>query len=424
MGSNQPLIFVPGLLGTIGDEIIPGTGELGFGPAGIVYNEFEDKLESIGYKKGKDLFNCFYNWKKPCAYNAQKYLSQEIEKAKHVSGCSKVNIIAHSMGGLISQSYVCSTYYRNDVSKLIMIGCPNAGSTDAYYVWADGKIPERIGMRPFLFNVLLEGFLIMHILINKNKSVKELVHEEFESIKELLPSLHFGKYTYYLDKDQIMKYIEYKNLMYQNTFLDQLNRNKDIYDKKRIKTFLIYGSGKATGKYIQLNDVVLDETGRVVDSGRVVGKVNSYEGDGTVLQKSAEEMMGIRYCIHNASHTGLMMNGLPIIEKILSERAVPHFVKAEIRSKEYLGIIVLGNGKIHIETNHRSFTMKKQFQMKDFYYLDIGKLKWIIMEEKAKKPSIVYSSDDNEKIHIVISQRNKMEHKIINASKATNIKIC
>ncbi len=423
MGSNLPLIIVPGLLGTLGDEIIPGTGDFNFGPAGIVYNEFIHKLESVGYKKGKNLFICFYNWKKPCAYNMQKYLSKEIEKAKIKTGCSKVNVIAHSMGGLVSRSYICSRQYKNDVSKLILIGCPNSGATDAYYVWVDGKVPERIGLRPFLYNILLEGFLIIHTFISQNTSVRELVHEEFNGIEELLPSLDFGRYIYYLDKDKIMRYIPYQNLKYQNTFLDQLNRNKETYEKKGVQTFLIYGSGKATGKYLQLDDVIFDESGRVSDPGRVIGKSNSYEGDGTVLQKSAEEMTGIRYCIQNVSHTGLVTNSFSIIHKILSGKTVPHYTKAEIGEKEYLGIIVSGNGKIHIKTDHRVFTLKRHFQMKDLYYLELGNLKWIVMEAK-KKTSVVYSSVDNEKIHIVASRRNKMEHKIINTSGATDIKLC
>ena len=62
------------------------------------------------------------------------YEINEVEKNR--GHCSKVNIVAHSMGGLIARRYVESKdfgfdYYGNDVDNLIMIGTPNHGTVVA-----------------------------------------------------------------------------------------------------------------------------------------------------------------------------------------------------------------------------------------------------------------------------------------------------
>jgi len=50
----------------------------------------------------------------------------------------KVDIVAHSMGGLVSRWYIQYGAYRNDVNKLVMLGTPNHG------VW-DAKLVAKVG---------------------------------------------------------------------------------------------------------------------------------------------------------------------------------------------------------------------------------------------------------------------------------------
>ncbi len=55
-------------------------------------------------------------------------LGQIIQKVKSLTGQNKVNIVAHSKGGLDARVYLNNTNNK-DVANLIMIGTPNAGST-------------------------------------------------------------------------------------------------------------------------------------------------------------------------------------------------------------------------------------------------------------------------------------------------------
>ncbi|MCX6159103.1 MAG: hypothetical protein NTY74_14075 [Ignavibacteriae bacterium] len=59
-----------------------------------------------------------------------------------------VNIVAHSMGGLVTRSYIQSNQYTNNIKKFLMLGTPNHGSFSAYnqvhgFFW--GELGEIIG---------------------------------------------------------------------------------------------------------------------------------------------------------------------------------------------------------------------------------------------------------------------------------------
>jgi triacylglycerol esterase/lipase EstA (alpha/beta hydrolase family) len=55
-------------------------------------------------------------------------LAEIIKEVKMKTGQDKVNIVAHSKGGLDARVYLADNITRNDVANLIMIGTPNAGS--------------------------------------------------------------------------------------------------------------------------------------------------------------------------------------------------------------------------------------------------------------------------------------------------------
>ncbi|HQD26814.1 MAG TPA: SBBP repeat-containing protein, partial [Methanoculleus thermophilus] len=61
-----------------------------------------------------------------------KRLERNITQIKAETGAGKVDIVAHSMGGLVSRYYIEKQGGRSDVGKLIMVQTPNHGSE-----WAD-----------------------------------------------------------------------------------------------------------------------------------------------------------------------------------------------------------------------------------------------------------------------------------------------
>ena len=126
----KPIIILPGLFASIPD---PGSRygySLGFSEK--LYNPLIDGLCSLGYKKEKDLFVACYPWWRRVKDIPANYLKPVIDRAMKINDTDGVVLIGHSMGGLVARAYVQSDDYRYDVSKLIMLGTPNAGAANAY----------------------------------------------------------------------------------------------------------------------------------------------------------------------------------------------------------------------------------------------------------------------------------------------------
>ena len=91
-------------------------------------------LEGAGYR----VFRAPWDWREPLDRAYQIYLKRWIDDAKRKTGFAKVDIVAHSMGGLLARKYIQSAEYQDDVGRLIMLGTPNGGSTNAYYLMHGG----------------------------------------------------------------------------------------------------------------------------------------------------------------------------------------------------------------------------------------------------------------------------------------------
>lgn len=413
MGYLQPLVFVPGLMGSMSNEIVPGTGSWGFGPASLIYDKYINKLEDMGYKKGETLFVCYYNWKKSCVSNAEEYLYKTIERVKQITQTKKMDIVAHSLGGLVVRSYICSEMYGDDIDKFIMLGCPNAGATDAYFLWSEGELPNRTNAEPHLINIIIEGYF--HILkkYHNIESTKELIHKEFISIKELLPSHRFGNYLFYLDNQDIMRYISYDHLQYKNDFLDELNSNYKIYGKKGIIIYLIAGTGKATNKSIQVGQATFDKMSDLVHTEDISNEIKTYEGDGTVLVKSALDMVGIKYIIRS-KHSDILLESEKLIRQVLVSdyRKMKNQYQTE---KDFISIIVFGKGKFRLTIDKKDYIVQRNTHMKDLYYHENVNIRWLVIEkEKNKRIAINYDSYNNEKIDVLIRcNKEKRKEKIM-----------
>jgi pimeloyl-ACP methyl ester carboxylesterase len=55
-------------------------------------------------------------------------LNQIVEDFKAETGAERINIVAHSKGGLDARVYLANDLSNDDIANLIMIGTPNAGS--------------------------------------------------------------------------------------------------------------------------------------------------------------------------------------------------------------------------------------------------------------------------------------------------------
>jgi pimeloyl-ACP methyl ester carboxylesterase len=93
----------------------------------FAYQKTKDFFLSNGYVLGKDFFLFPYDWRKDISLTAP-LLDQEINDIKTQTGSTKVDIVAHSMGGLVARNYISDLSRAQNVRKLFTLGTPHLGS--------------------------------------------------------------------------------------------------------------------------------------------------------------------------------------------------------------------------------------------------------------------------------------------------------
>ena len=170
--SRTPLVFIPGIMGTrlnnVNGEVWPNWTELwdndddsllvlrlaanGVDPlfsdnneynsvtvgdvidnAGKdVYGSLETYLNGRGYNTESNTLYFFpYDWRKDNQYNAD-LLAAKIDQIKQETGSEKVNILAHSMGGLVGRLYISNPTLAQNVDTFVTLGTPYLGAPKAF----------------------------------------------------------------------------------------------------------------------------------------------------------------------------------------------------------------------------------------------------------------------------------------------------
>lgn len=104
------------------------------------YDDLIYYLVDAGYPENQDLFVFPYDWRKDIRLAAVE-LAWLVDDVLEGSGAEKVDIVAHSMGGLIARYYinssssvVASVFHESaeKIRKLVLLGTPSYGAPDAF----------------------------------------------------------------------------------------------------------------------------------------------------------------------------------------------------------------------------------------------------------------------------------------------------
>ncbi|MEG3054615.1 MAG: CUB domain-containing protein [Methanoculleus sp.] len=192
---GRPVLFVHGI-NALAEEINNSPG----------YQAFSEDHYTVAVEYADSKFKTFSG-------NIPRFsrrLDQEITQIKKNTGAKKVDIVAHSMGGVVSRYYIERMGGRDDVGKLIMVQTPNHGSE-----WADLRVfVEYVGDVKDIKNVrkLLSKFGIA-------AQASDIIDEFFPSLCDLL--IEFGLEKY--DSTAAGQMAPY------NKFLADLNGNEQSY---------------------------------------------------------------------------------------------------------------------------------------------------------------------------------------------------
>jgi len=208
---KDPVIIIPGIMGSFQKN-----GEWVIDPILHSYENLIETLIANGYQEGVDLFRFPYDWRQSNKVTAL-YLENKIEDIKQICGCDKVDLVAHSMGGLVARQYIQSDRYNQDVDRLIFLGTPHLGSPKAYLAWEAGEVGPTVVLDD-LYKFFVsreakkEGF---------NDSFDYIKNYPILSVQELLPIFNYLK-EYATGNERIYPYFYPRN-----EFLEGLNNNID-----------------------------------------------------------------------------------------------------------------------------------------------------------------------------------------------------
>ena len=285
------------------------------------------QAQPYDYKLDEDLFCVPYDWRMDWKDAAEKYLKPAIEHALAKTGQGsdgKVNIIAHSMGGLLVRAYIQGSEQRkNQINKLAMVGTPNHGSANPYYMWFGGdpksadEETEAAYLEPLNFysNTTELAYEAMHdgkrlfplkrLCTSQNcweytdwnnseakKNAKEFYQKKVRTVGGLLrlsPFLYNGSSLFEIPDNHDLALL---NAGYD---LDELG------DSEKVKIFA--GDGQKT-----INIIDVGKPTAMYRYGAPKSARKNYDGDGTVPLSSAE--IGSIEVDHskNSSHAALVKN--------------------------------------------------------------------------------------------------------------------
>ncbi|MBI4682211.1 MAG: DUF1566 domain-containing protein, partial [Nitrospirae bacterium] len=288
---------------------------------------WRDLVESLktvdaNYEIDCTVFPVPYDWRKEVYDAAKDYLKIRIDEAKTKAGTNKVNIIAHSMGGLVTRSYIQGSSYDNDIDRFAMVGTPNHGAANAYYLWAGGDpkladdLNEGIGCLDLdiysntvdmLYDSMtgdpLYGTKLIYIFFNPcgpsgwqyvkdfdnpkyDPKARQFIRDEIKPSEQLLPTYPF------LDDGTQCYGITYNNWLINlnnDISIDIMGKENDTSGK--IKTKIFAGDG-VINYWPDINTIYLINVGQpnaLYVDGTPIGRPDFVtSGDGTVLTSSAD----------------------------------------------------------------------------------------------------------------------------------------
>jgi pimeloyl-ACP methyl ester carboxylesterase len=284
----DPVIIIPGIMGSWEVD-----GKWKIDPIFHTYDNLRDEFLANGYEDGEDevdggnFFTFPYQWRDSNIDNA-KLLAKKIENIKEKIGRPKVDIVAHSMGGLIAREYIESDYFAGDVDQLITVGTPQLGAPKDYIKWEAGAFFSDI------FETAGKYFFKQEAKENNYDSIFHYIRGKIPSVQELLPV-----YDYIYDdngSDYDLR-TGYPANYPRNEFLENLNDTEKIKALKNVKFTKIIGNPTGQRTTISGYDVVNANMGELWEYGyphgfeiSIIGDqgLRKSEGDRTVPLFSSE----------------------------------------------------------------------------------------------------------------------------------------
>lgn len=294
----DPVVVVPGFGGSWSDKAIIFHQPTDYHDwtmmpfkAPSIYNPFLDSLAADGLQKGQNSFFFAYDFTRPVVDTAgwlNEFLANEVMPK---NPGKKVDIVAHSMGGLLARTCFSQiSGCREKINKIVSAGTPHRGAVDDYNFWEGADLSSLDPLARFGAKLLLhfDGF--------PKWNEVNIIQEKVFGAKDFLPVFDYilGKPVWSLSP------------LAQNWFL--ANLPMDFASQ----TLALSGNKpNSTTSYLRVSPPNKKEfaNGYWIDGKpKVVAKDL---GDGTVLNSSSS-LLGAQNKSYNISHDGYLNTLVPI----------------------------------------------------------------------------------------------------------------
>ncbi|MDX1616111.1 MAG: hypothetical protein R3300_17500, partial [Candidatus Promineifilaceae bacterium] len=237
----HPVVVIPGLMGSMkqGGEWVPD-------PILHTYDTLIEELQLVGYQDGVSLFTFAYDWRQHLPETGEElgqaisgFLKSASRAQRPYVLTDSVDLVGHSLGGLVSRAYVQGNSYGDDVHRLITLGTPHLGAPQAYLA-AEG-LDFGEGIEGIAMDIVLRGIAFKHgyctlivirlvpTCIVSNADLHTYIREQVPSVREIFPDRSYmpdGADGYLVSEESDV--ITFPFGLHVNTFLEDLNRDNDL----------------------------------------------------------------------------------------------------------------------------------------------------------------------------------------------------
>jgi pimeloyl-ACP methyl ester carboxylesterase len=296
---NYPVVLIPGFGGSWNLSAL--TSGLTAGPwvktpfVGIYDNLQSVLVDSALLEPGVSYFEFYYDWRKDLSSLADDFNSYLSNNVFNTNPEAKINIVGHSMGGLVARAYA-KKYGDEKLNKVITVGSPHKGVLKTYYAWEAGLVSDKLN----LSSIAMQFFL--HLQRKNFQTSKDIIRSLVPSIQNMLPVFNYLK-----NSNSVI--IPTSSLIEQNNYFTDFEDNPSFKDKLVTISGIEDDDQEDTVEYYLVeNRSILDKLLGLWPDGVPTAKEFSLEGDLTVLNKSSSFFEASNNIFIAGNHHQIMEN--------------------------------------------------------------------------------------------------------------------
>lgn len=273
-------------------------------------------LHGVGYVEGSNLFTFPYDWRYGVNEDTVTELKNKITDILAATGSSRVDIVAHSTGGLLVKKYAIENPDSHHIGKTVFVGVPNTGAPKAVKVLLEG---DTFGI-PFLRQDEMKSIAV-NIPAVYDLSPSQIYYDTKGSYIKIVNQHFFTSTSHLLDFNHANSFLTVDHSLNNDALTHAHNLHTADFDNYDLRTLDInpYAiDGCRTGTIGKVVEVRAD----TLFGGTAISYNAPIEtpGDGTVPLESATNLpidSDHKYYALEADH-GQMMSQKGIRQQIVN----------------------------------------------------------------------------------------------------------